>query len=60
MAMPTSRQIFRLTSSLSPVSILTETPWAWKAAIAGAVESLGGSRKATYPLRIRSRSSSLE
>ena len=46
-AMPTSRQILRLTSSLSPVSTLTETPCSWSAAIADRAVSLGGSRKAT-------------
>ena len=44
--MPTSWQIFLLTSSLSPVSTLTDTPCSRSAAMAGMVVSLGGSKKA--------------
>ncbi|MCY1182511.1 hypothetical protein D9M73_230730 [compost metagenome] len=44
---PTSRQIFAVTSSLSPVSTFTATPWAARALMAGAVLSFGGSRNAT-------------
>ncbi|MNY12878.1 hypothetical protein D3C86_1459830 [compost metagenome] len=43
---PTSRQTFCVTSSTSPVSTLTSMPDAFSAARAGAVDSLGGSRKA--------------
>ena len=58
--MPTSWQIFLLTNSLSPVSTLTATPCWPKATTAGAVVSLGGSKKATYPRRTKSHSSTLE
>ncbi len=44
---PTSRQILAVTSSLSPVSTLTATPCSASALMAGAVDSFGGSRKAT-------------
>ncbi|KAF1036811.1 MAG: hypothetical protein GAK34_03287 [Delftia tsuruhatensis] len=43
---PTSRQTLAATSSLSPVSSLTATPCAARAASASAVVSFGGSRKA--------------
>ncbi|OQC07795.1 MAG: hypothetical protein BWX79_01810 [Alphaproteobacteria bacterium ADurb.Bin100] len=46
-ARPTSWQILAVTASLSPVRIFTVMPWLASAASAGAVVSLGGSRKAT-------------
>ena len=44
---PTSRQTLRVTRSLSPVRTFTVTPCFWRASIALAVETFGGSRKAT-------------
>ncbi|MNT53599.1 hypothetical protein D3C72_1906910 [compost metagenome] len=46
-SMPTSPQTLRVTNSLSPVSTFTATPCAASACSAGAVDSFGGSRKAT-------------
>ena len=46
-AKPTSPQILAVTSSLSPVRILTVIPCSANALSAGAVDSFGGSRKAT-------------
>ncbi|MFI6353581.1 hypothetical protein ACIBJF_13180 [Streptomyces sp. NPDC050743] len=43
-----------MTMSLSPVTTLTVTPLSDKAVIADAVVDLGGSRKATNPIRERS------
>ena len=54
---PTSRQILRVTASLSPVITLTSTPWWFSARIAVAAESFGGSRNARQPTAIRSLSS---
>ncbi len=54
---PTSWHTFAATNSLSPVRIFTVIPLAFNAFSAGAVVSLGGSRKAIYPSRIRSDSS---
>src|SRR6516162_1481242 len=56
----TSWQTFRVMTSLSPVRIFTRTPLPASAAIAAAALSLGGSRKAMYPSKIRSRSSAAE
>ncbi|MNV54106.1 hypothetical protein D3C71_1462790 [compost metagenome] len=46
-ASPTCAQTRAVTSSLSPVNTLTSTPCAARACNACAVDSLGGSRKAT-------------
>ncbi len=43
---PTSRQIFRVTSALSPVRILTGTPAVVSSFSADSAESFGGSKKA--------------
>ena len=54
---PTCLQIVRVTLSLSPVKIFVVTPWAFKALIASAVDSFGGSRNARYPISTISHSS---
>ncbi len=54
---PTSRQIFALTTGLSPVSTFTATPFSRNAAMAGPAVSFGGSRKVSRPAITRSRSS---
>ena len=50
----------RVTRSLSPVRILTPTPYSANAFIAISVDSFGGSRNAKYPINTISFSSFTE
>lgn len=55
---PTSMQIFRVTTGLSPVRTLMLTPWCRSSLIAWFADSLGGSRKVRSPFAIKFISSS--
>ena len=54
---PTCLHTVRVTFSLSPVKILVAIPYSFKARIAYAVDSFGGSKKARYPSNTISHSS---